>query len=119
MQENNFYPMIDGKNCPSVESLFKEFAINIKFPDYFGENWAAFDECMNDLDWLNCEKYVLFIKNFDQLLSREMHNEFEIFIDILKTMVDEWATERKYSLLSPNTISFQVVIHSEKGIKDL
>lgn len=34
MQENNFYPMIDGENCSSVESLFKEFAINFKFPDY-------------------------------------------------------------------------------------
>lgn len=26
--------MIDGENCSSVESLFKEFAINFKFPDY-------------------------------------------------------------------------------------
>ncbi|WP_062050487.1 barstar family protein [Bacillus sp. JCM 19034] len=44
---------IDGKKCSDVEGLFDEFAIKLQFPNYFGKNWAAFDECINDLEWLD------------------------------------------------------------------
>jgi hypothetical protein len=30
-----------------------EFAASFQFPYYFGENWPAFDECINDLSWLH------------------------------------------------------------------
>jgi hypothetical protein len=36
----------------TVERLFDEFAAALQFPHYFGENWAAFDECFADMDWL-------------------------------------------------------------------
>ena len=40
---------VDGRNCETKSSLFSEFAGRLNFPDYFGRNWDAFDECMQDL----------------------------------------------------------------------
>lgn len=44
-----FHTMIDGKDCLSTKALFKTFSKKLAFPDYFGKNWDAFNECINDL----------------------------------------------------------------------
>ena len=36
----------------SKEKLFGIFAKNLHFPDYFGWNWDALEECLGDLSWL-------------------------------------------------------------------
>jgi hypothetical protein len=41
-----------GRKMRTVPSLFDEWAAALQFPSYFGENWAAFDECVSDMDWL-------------------------------------------------------------------
>lgn len=112
-QANTFYTMIEGTKCLSKEDLFDEFALKLKFPDYFGRNWDAFDECLNDLHWLACEKYFLFIKDFDYVLAEQI-NEVETFVEILKLTVDEWMSSRIRSIsLSP----LQIVIQSAEYIE--
>lgn len=36
----------------SERQLFSYFAAELAFPDYFGHNWDALDECMRDLSWV-------------------------------------------------------------------
>jgi hypothetical protein len=43
---------VRGRKIGTVERLFDEVAAALQFPYYFGENWAAFDECLADMDWL-------------------------------------------------------------------
>ncbi|QIS02446.1 hypothetical protein F5X71_09020 [Nocardia brasiliensis] len=44
---------VRGQRMRTTTELFAEFAAAFQFPWYFGQNWAAFDECMTDLDdWL-------------------------------------------------------------------
>ncbi|NGY75562.1 hypothetical protein F6Y02_01625 [Bacillus megaterium] len=62
-----------------------EWAAALQFPDYFGENWAAFDECLNDLDWLPADRYILFITDAHLILKKKKKN-FKILINILKTL---------------------------------
>ena len=33
--------------------LFKILKHELRLPDYFGSNWDALEECLNDLRWLN------------------------------------------------------------------
>lgn len=44
--------IIQGKKCGQVSDLLTEFARALDFPDYFGHNWDALEECLADFDWL-------------------------------------------------------------------
>src|SRR5690349_7388606 len=58
---------VNGANARTVDELFDEFAEKLEFPDYFGRNWAAFDECIADLEWLPADGYLLIIRNAPKL----------------------------------------------------
>jgi hypothetical protein len=39
-----------GSKMQTLDALFDEFSAAWQFPYYFGYNWAAFDECLSDLN---------------------------------------------------------------------
>jgi len=49
------------------------------FPDYFGSNWDALDECLADLDWLDLPGYVLLIDSGQLILCEESEELLETF----------------------------------------
>src|SRR5262249_52404434 len=51
--------VIRGRKSRTVRAFFDEVSAALQFPYYFGENWAAFDECITDLDWLAGDAYLL------------------------------------------------------------
>ena len=112
---------IAGCNCVTMDGLFTEFAKALQFPDYFGNNWAAFDECLNDLDWLSGEAYLLLIEDVDQVLTTS-DSSFKIFINILKCSVDEWTEGRNYdsfpTLPTPFHIVFQCSVEKVNALKE-
>lgn len=48
-------------------SLLGAIAKALRFPAYFGENWDALDECIQDMDWLPAAGCVLFVRGARQL----------------------------------------------------
>lgn len=50
--------------------LFVVVATAMKFPDYFGNNWDAFDECLADLEWLSGGGYCLVIRDSSEVWSQ-------------------------------------------------
>jgi RNAse (barnase) inhibitor barstar len=75
----------------TVNSLFDEIAASFQFPWYFGENWDALDECLNDLAWLPARSYLLGIMDASQVLSEEEH-ELGTFARLLTRTCEGWAT---------------------------
>ncbi|NMB44187.1 MAG: barstar family protein [Clostridiales bacterium] len=117
-KEHTYVAIIDGKNCTSTENVFIEFANVFKFPNYFGSNWSAFDECINDLEWLSSDSYILLIKNVNHVLQGET-KDFRILLNILKDTAVEWSNGRYYDDYPTEPTPFHIILHSEKEKKDL
>jgi hypothetical protein len=83
--------LIRGQKATTAAGLFNEFAAALQFPPYFGENWDAFDECLNDLDWLHTDAYVLMILNAVRVLEKGSSEEARQFWALLARTGAEWA----------------------------
>jgi hypothetical protein len=84
-----------------------------EFPDYFGENWDAFDECINDLAWLPASHYVACFAEADKVL-RDSERDFGTLVSILASAADNWASTDRgsaYPIQGPRP--FHVVLHTE------
>jgi len=104
---------IDGTKCTTVDDLFHEFSKAFEFPNYFGNNWAAFDECLNDLDWLEGKAYVLLISDSDKIIITS-ENDFKTLMKILIQTVDEWTEGKKYDEFPKSPTPFHFVFQCSK-----
>lgn len=50
---------VRGRRMRSTDGLMAEMSAALQFPHYFGENWAALDECLSDMDWLLPTKAIV------------------------------------------------------------
>ncbi|MGZ7442373.1 barstar family protein [Paenibacillus sp. TH7-28] len=102
--------LVRGTKCNTVEKLFDEFSAVLQFPWYFGENWDAFEECINDLGWFNADAYVIFISNSESLLELTNKN-LDTFLNILKTTTYEWEKGRDFGAMKTSPTPFNIVFH--------
>jgi hypothetical protein len=62
---------VDGDAVTEDGDLMDALAVGFSFPDYFGRNWDAVDECLRDLSWLPAEGYVLVVRRAERLWRRD------------------------------------------------
>ncbi|HYC37492.1 MAG TPA: barstar family protein [Usitatibacter sp.] len=80
---------IDGTNIARKEQLLNHVATALHFPQHFGHNWDALEECLTDLEWVDAEGYVIYYEAIETLL--EAHpDQFETFIEIVRDSVESW-----------------------------
>lgn len=82
---------IQGKKCRTPAGLFGEFARALAFPDYFGHNWDALEECLADLEWLPAKGYILLITDTQAVLPED-EEEYETLLEILDDAGEAWST---------------------------
>ena len=83
--------VIRGRKCRNTEKLFLEIAEAMKFPDYFGHNWDALEECLADLEWLTAKGYVLCFTEAELILADD-EDEFATFVEVLNDAGEAWAS---------------------------
>ena len=83
--------IIKGAKCQTTAGLLIEFARVMDFPDYFGHNWDALEECLADLEWLPAKGYVLLINDAVQVLPND-EEEYETFLEILRDAGEAWGS---------------------------
>jgi RNAse (barnase) inhibitor barstar len=85
--------IIKGRHCKTPVNLFAEFARALEFPDYFGHNWDALEECLADLEWLPAKGYILLITDAAHVLSDD-EAEYETFLEILRDAGEAWGNRQ-------------------------
>jgi RNAse (barnase) inhibitor barstar len=67
--------LLNGAKCNTKQELFSYFASKLNFPDYFGNNWDAFEEIINDISYKN----VVILYNLEQYLPNDTENKTILF----------------------------------------
>lgn len=86
---------IRGTRCATDAGFLKEISAAMQFPDYFGENWNAWEECMTDLDWLSFSSITLVIDDYEVLFEEEKEPEDSrrILETYFKEIIAYWENE--------------------------
>jgi len=72
------------------EALLARISQALAFPQWFGGNWDALEDCLSDLSWSGAAGHVLLLEGAAELPA----DERGILIDILALAAASWA-ERK------------------------
>ena len=69
--------------------LLKNIASALGFPDWFGHNWDALEDCLTDLSWRDAPGYVLLIER------PRPGDDLGVLVDILRSSAEFWAGRGK------------------------
>ena len=72
-------------------SLMQDIAKALGFPDWFGENWDALEDCLTDMSWREAQGHVLVFEGF-QFLPED---DLGVLIDVLISAAEFWADQGK------------------------
>jgi hypothetical protein len=72
-------------------ALLRRIAAKLGFPDWFGENWDALEDCLTDLSWREGEGHVLVLEGFQFLPA----DELGVLIDVMSSAAEFWAARGK------------------------
>jgi hypothetical protein len=67
------------------DALLKNIARALHFPDWFGQNWDALEDCLTDLSWRAGGGEVLILE------GAKAGDDFGILIDVLRSSAEFWA----------------------------
>jgi hypothetical protein len=70
-------------------ALLESIAKALDFPDWFGENWDALEDCLTDLSWREAAGYVLVFEGIGALPADERGT----LIDVLASTAQFWAEQ--------------------------
>ena len=77
------------------DELLDFLASSLNFPSYFGRKWDAFDEMLNDLDWLEKDHVMICHKCFPKLPEKDI----SIYLDILNQSAIFWRDDGNKRLI--------------------
>jgi len=60
-----------SRRMTSTAALWDEFEAVLQWPTYFGRNWNAFNDFLQNLDWIDAAAYAFVIFDADTLLEGE------------------------------------------------
>ena len=74
---------IDLKDGDALRAIAKALC----FPDWFGGNWDALEDCLSDLSWRPGDGHVLIFRNWQALAS----DDLGVLIDVLRSAAEFWS----------------------------
>ena len=66
----------------------------LDFPEWFGGNWDALEDCLTDLSWLKANGYVVLLENCAEFVKRAPH-EFAMSTQVFESVAEYWDEKDK------------------------
>ena len=80
---------ISLEGAAGKEQVLERIAASLAFPQWFGANWDALEDCLTDLSWREARGHVL-------LIEGSMPGDvLGILIDVLASSAEFWAARGK------------------------
>jgi RNAse (barnase) inhibitor barstar len=107
---------VNGIRIKSKGDLLNDLAQVMDFPDYFGYNWDALEECLRDFEWLPSTKgYILLFTNPEDFIKKAP-SDCKTFLEIIFEVSRYWAFKhiRFLLILEPDELfDLSNIIHFE------
>jgi RNAse (barnase) inhibitor barstar len=85
---------VDLAGIADEAALMARLQDALGFPEWFGRNWDALEDCLTDMSWSDHIGYVLLIRGGVQL-RREQQPLLDTLIDVLKCAADFWRVQER------------------------
>lgn len=73
-------PVLDGRSLTDKDGLLAALGWALEFPDYYGANWDALEECLTDMSW-RPGAICLHIDHADALMPELLDTLVAVFAD--------------------------------------
>jgi hypothetical protein len=80
---------LDGRELATKGEFLEAGARALRFPSYFGHNWDAFEESLNDMSWAPAPGYLV-VFDGASAFARAQPDEFGVALDIFRESVRRW-----------------------------
>ena len=97
-QNDAYTSYLRGKRCKTEDDYLVEVSASFQFPYYYGENWSAFDECIQDLEWIKFSRIFVLFDDFSQAFRDQAELQGMLqkrLIEYWSRMIVYWETEGK------------------------
>ena len=79
---------VDLSRARNVPGFIKALQRDLRFPDWFGGNLDALNDCLSDFSWCPAPGYVITLDHVEMLATSP--TAFAAFNEVLASAVDEW-----------------------------
>ena len=86
--------------------LLEILSKRLNFPDYFGMNWNALEECLRDFHWTTTNQISIFHEDLPEL----PWNDLKIYLNILTKVLQFWSLHSERTLLVSFPLYYQDAI---------
>lgn len=83
---------LNGSNIEGKADFLKATAAAFNFPHYFGHNWDAFEESIQDLSWASASGYLVLYDNVSKFAANQPA-DWRTALAILESTVRYWRKE--------------------------
>ena len=109
---SSFTARMRGSDMSDADGVFSQFYENLHLPSYFGWNWDALRDCVEDLGWINVNRYHLIIDDADSVLA-DSPGERSTLFRILSGAAEYWARKPDFPEKAKITLSVLLLCRPE------
>lgn len=84
------YAQIDLSGCTDKDAVLARIARALDFPAWFGGNWDALSDCLDDLSWRPAPGYVLLFDHTHEWKDADPVG-FDVLLDIGNDIAARWS----------------------------